>query len=195
VRIPTDDEIDALHERHAPTPEALEKVRTHCRIVCAIAERLLDRSGHGLDRALVRAGALLHDVGVYRLAGPDGAEPYIRHGVLGHGLLAEEGLPDILCRFCSHHTGAGLTRADVRRQRLPLPEADYLAETGEEAAVMYADAFHSKTDPPVFVSADTAAAALARFGPGPAGRFAALRERFGDPDLAPLAAAHGHALV
>ena len=39
MRIPTDLEIRALHERVAPTPEAFELVWTHCLIVCRIAER------------------------------------------------------------------------------------------------------------------------------------------------------------
>jgi uncharacterized protein len=65
--IPSDARIRALHERYAPTPEAFDLVHTHCEIVCAIAEQLLDRTASALDRALVRAGCLLHDIGVYRL--------------------------------------------------------------------------------------------------------------------------------
>ena len=37
ARPPTDDEILALHQRHAPTPEAFDLVYTHCVIVCGIA--------------------------------------------------------------------------------------------------------------------------------------------------------------
>ncbi|WP_159942103.1 MULTISPECIES: HD domain-containing protein [unclassified Nocardiopsis] len=198
MRIPGDDEIRALHERHAPTPEAFDLVYTHCRIVCAIAEQLLDRSAPELDRALVRAGCLLHDIGVYRLYDSSGGldrARYVSHGVLGHRVLAEEGLPEPLCRFCSHHTGVGLTREDVRAQGLPIPEADYVAGSGEEELVMYADKFHSKRTPPVFVSADSYAASVARFGEDKVTRFKELRTRFGLPDLAALAAAYGHALV
>src|ERR1700753_2526613 len=110
TRVPTDKEIHALHERHAPTPEALDLVYTHCVIVCGIAEQLHARSNLDVDIELVRAGCLLHDVGVYRLydsAGVlDGAN-YIRHGVLGYELLQEERLPDVLCRFASQPTGVG----------------------------------------------------------------------------------------
>jgi HD superfamily phosphodiesterase len=67
VQIPTDEEIRALHEKHAPSPAAFGLVFTHCVIVCAIAEQLLARSDLGLDEDLVRAGSLLHDIGVYRL--------------------------------------------------------------------------------------------------------------------------------
>src|ERR1700761_9349589 len=67
MRVPTDKAILALHEQHAPTPEALEAVYTHCVIVCGIAEQLHARSGREASLDLVRAGCLLHDVGVYRL--------------------------------------------------------------------------------------------------------------------------------
>lgn len=196
--VPSDEEIRALHHKYAPTRKAFDLVFTHCTIVCAIAEQLIDRSGLTLDRALVRAGCLLHDIGVYRLYDRSGRldhTRYVSHGVPGHQILAEEGLPETLCRFCSHHTGMGLTRKDIRDQGLPLPEADHLAETVEEELVMYADKFHSKRTPPVFVSADTYAASVTRFGEDKAIRFKELRSCFGVPDLAPLVSAHGHALL
>ena len=171
MRIPTDDEILGLHEKHAPTAGA--RPRLH-----ALPDRVRHRRAAPLpvrapaseiDIDLAQAGALLHDVGVYRLyddAGNlDGAN-YIRHGILGYELLQEEGLPEAICRFASHHTGVGLTRDDVIAQRLPLPPADYLAETGEERLVMYADKFHSKKTPPVLLTAPAYAARVRRFGRG-----------------------------
>jgi uncharacterized protein len=187
MHIPSWQEIRRLHEKHAPTPEALDLVLTHCEIVWAVAEQLLD----GLDADLVRAGCLLHDIGVYRLGHDD---PYLRHGVLGHELLAEEGLPTELRRFCSHHMGVGLSRDDVRRQGLPIPPADYLAESAEERLVMYADKFHSKTSPPTFVTADTYALDVRRFGADKPARFASLRAEFGEPDLTALIGTYGHAV-
>jgi uncharacterized protein len=89
----------------------------------------------------------------------------------------------------------GISSADVLRQRLPLPAADYLAETDEEELVMYADKFHSKTTPPVFVTAATYAAGVRRFGEDKPARFAALVERFGEPDLPALARRYRHPLV
>lgn len=149
--LPTLAEVRALHERYAPSPEALDLVFTHCEIVCGIAEQLVARTDLPLDADLVRVGALLHDIGVYRLYDDDGRidhRDYVRHGVLGHEILHAEGFPERLRRFCSCHTGVGLTRQDIREQGLGIPEADYLAETVEEQLVMYADKFHSKTTPP-----------------------------------------------
>jgi uncharacterized protein len=198
MRIPDDAAILALHERHAPTPEALDAVYTHCRIVCQIAEQLHARPGTDADISLVRAGALLHDVGVYRLydaAGTLDQAGYIRHGVLGYELLRAEGLTEAVCRFAVRHTGVGLTREDVLRQGLPLPPADYVAETPEEALVMYADKFHTKTAPPAFLTPAAYAAYVRRFGADKVAAFEAMRAAFGDPDLAPLTAAYGQRVI
>ncbi|SCF24646.1 HD domain-containing protein [Micromonospora mirobrigensis] len=193
--LPTDEQIRALHERFAPSEEAFELVHTHCRIVCEVAEQLLDRHRAPLDVELVRAGALLHDIGVYRLYDSTGRldhANYLRHGVLGHALLRDLGLPEELGRFCSHHTGVGLTRDDVRRQGLPLPVDDYTADSGEEQLVMYADKFHSKSTPPSFLTSASYAAKVSRFGADKVAGFAALVEMFGEPDLTALARRHGH---
>jgi uncharacterized protein len=196
--VPTDQEIRALHEKHAPTAEALQSVYTHCVIVCGIAEQLHVRSGQGGDLALARAGCLLHDVGVYRLYDRFGVLDhalYIRHGILGQELLAEEGLPAAICRFAAHHTGVGLSREDVLRQELPLPPRDYLAQTPEESLVMYADKFHSKSTPPTLLTGDAYEARVGRFGADKVAAFQAMRARFGEPDLAPFAAAYGHRVI
>jgi len=198
MRVPTDEEILALNEKYAPTAEALDLVYQHCLIVCGIAAQLHARAGLDSDIGLVRAGCLLHDIGVYRLydaAGELDHANYIRHGVLGHELLRAEGFPEAICRFASCHTGMGLTRDDVLRQGLPLPPADYLAETGEEALVMYADKFHSKTTPPTLLTACAYAASVRRFGADKAARFESMRAAFGEPDLGPFVRAHGHRVI
>jgi uncharacterized protein len=198
MQIPTDNEIRALHEKYAPTQEAYDLVYTHCEIVGEIAEQILDGTALDLNADLVRAACLLHDIGVYRLYNSTGEldhARYVRHGVLGYDLLLDEGLPEAICRFCSCHTGMGLSRDDVREQGLPLPIADYLAESGEEQLVMYADKFHSKTNPPTFVTAASYAAQVRRFGEDKAEIFRSMRESFGEPDLTSLIANYGHALV
>jgi uncharacterized protein len=189
---PADREILALHEKYAPSPEALDSVYGHCEIVCRIAERLLARGFPGADAVnagLVRAGSLLHDIGVYRLydeAGNLDHARYIWHGVLGHELLEAEGLAAGICRFASCHTGVGISREDVIRQGLPLPVADYLARTPEEKVVMYADKFHTKSTPPRLLTADEYAASVRRFGDDKVATFEAMRAQFGDPDLTRL---------
>ncbi|WP_030346689.1 HD domain-containing protein [Streptomyces sp. NRRL S-1022] len=187
MSIPGPGEIRALHEKYAPTAEAFAVVHTHCEIVWSIAEQLLsDPRLRHLDAGLVRAGCLLHDIGVYRLYDDNGRldhTQYIRHGLLGHEILEQEGYPEPLRRFCSHHTGVGLTRHDILSQNLPLPPADYLAVTGEERLVMYADKFHTKSRPSVFLTPDEYAAHVRRFGEDKVTAFQSLRTEFGDPAL------------
>jgi uncharacterized protein len=186
MRIPGDDEIRALHERFAPTREAFDAVYTHCVIVCRIAESLAGEE----DLALVRAGALLHDLGVYRVDGE-----YIRHGLLGHGMLRDLGFPETLCRFCSCHTGVGITAGDVRRQNLPIPVGDYVAETAEERLVMYADKFHSKKSPPVFLTAAAYLTSVRRFGEDKADAFTVMVRDYGEPELSILSTEYGHSIT
>jgi len=189
--IPTPEEIRVLHREVAPSAEAFDLVHTHCEVVWAIASQLIRANRLAVDVELVRAGCLLHDIGVHLLAGDD----YIRHGVLGEAFLRERGFPEPIARFCAHHTGVGLTRDDVVQQGLPLPVADYLADSGEERLVMYADKFHSKSTPPVFLTAATYEKQAARFGPGAAARFSALVAEYGEPELTGLARRFGHALT
>ncbi|TCC11078.1 HD domain-containing protein [Kribbella soli] len=189
MEIPTDGEILALHREYAPSREAFELVHEHCRLVCSIAEQFF--AGLDVDTDLVRAGALLHDIGVYRLE----STAYVRHGVLGHELLASLGFPVELCRFASCHTGVGITRDDVVRQALPIPVDDYLPRTPEEELVMYADKFHSKRLPPVFLTGETYATEVRRFGADKVLRFAALRETYGDPSLGELSEDTGYGIV
>jgi uncharacterized protein len=198
MKIPTDEEIRALHEKYAPTREAYDLVYTHCEIVCEIAEQILDGTALNLNADLVRAACLLHDIGVYRLYNSTGEldhARYVRHGVLGYDLLLDEGFPEEICRFCSCHTGMGLSRDDVRKQGLPLPIADYLAESGEERLVMYADKFHSKTNPPTFVTAASYAAQVRRFGEDKTETFRSMYETFGEPELSSFVGKYGYALV
>ncbi|MFC9693635.1 HD domain-containing protein [Kribbella sp. NPDC056951] len=187
--IPTDREILAIHRDAAPTRADFESVYTHCQAVCTLAEQFF--AGLDIDTDLVRAGALLHDLGVYRVDGT----AYVRHGVLGHETLAGLGFPDTICRFASCHTGVGITRSDVLSQQLPIPVADYVPQTREEELVMYADKFHSKRMPPVFVSGDSYEVIVSRWGVDKAATFADLRRRYGDPALDGLSAATGHAVV
>lgn len=198
--VPTPADIARLHRAYAPTSEAFDSVHTHCRIVWEIAERLLRNVPNAdIDADLVRAGCLLHDVGVYRLYDAEGRldhRGYIRHGILGHEILTEAGLPERICRFASHHTGVGITRDDVCRQGLPIPAADYLAVTAEERLVMYADKFHSKSTPPRFLTLDAYRQRVRRFGPEKVVALDRLAEEFGEPaDLDALATAYDSAVV
>jgi uncharacterized protein len=189
-------EIQALHKKYAPSDEVYDLVFIHCQIIHDIAEQLIAKNGLNVDTELVRIGCLLHDIGVHPLFGEDGklrpGVNYITHGTEGEAILKAEGFPEAIWRFCSHHTGVGLSKQDIVTQELPLPAADYLADTDEELLIMYADKFHSKTTPPYFNSFEWYRQDIARFGSDKVRKFEEMAEKFGVPDLKPLAEKFGY---
>ncbi len=100
----------------------------HCCTVLRIAVKIAERCG--ADMELVRAGALLHDVGRSRTQG-------ILHSVAGADIAKSRGLPEELVRVIRRHLGAGLTWDEAKA--LGLPRAIYMPETLEEKIVTHAD--------------------------------------------------------
>ncbi len=183
-------DITALHKKYAPSDEVYDLVFTHCQIIYDIALQLIEKNSVAIDRELVRAGALLHDIGVYPLFGSNGKlrpnVQYITHGIEGEKILKKENFPEAIWRFAAHHTGVGLTKQDVINQKLPLPAANYLAESNEELLIMYADKFHSKTTPPYFNSYEWYRQDIAKFGNDKVVKFDQMATKFGVPSLQPL---------
>lgn len=191
--MPTNAEIYDLHKKYAPSDVAFNLVYGHCQIVWSIARDLIERNHVKVDREVVRAGCLLHDIGVYTLFNGDvlDGKNYITHGIRGEELLRQEGYDERLIRIASHHTGVGLSADDIVQEKLPLPQKDYLAETPEERLVMYADKFHSKTQPPQFNSVAWYGDHVAQFGENKRRQFMAMVHEFGEPDLGVLAKQYG----
>lgn len=196
MKIPTLNEMNALHKKYAPNKEALDSVWKHCHIVRRIALQVAD-DWHPTNKELINAGALLHDIGVYRLYqdGTMGKKNYITHGLLGYKLLKEEGFGEAICRFALLHTGVGITKEDVEKDKLPLPARDYVPETDEEKIVAFADKFHSKSEPPTFNSVQWYIEYLGKkFGEHKVNLFNEMLNEFGEPDLKPLMSSYGQGI-
>lgn len=198
MNLPTIQEIEALHKKYSPADTVFNLVWTHCNIVCDIARKLIHDSRLVIDEDLVRVGCMLHDIGVYPLFTANcSLKPgsnYITHGTEGEIILRKEGYPEELWRFASHHTGVGLSKQDIIDQGLPLPVADYLAATDAELLIMYADKFHSKTNPPYFNSFDWYRSDVAKFGEDKIKKFDGMAQKFGKPDLKLLSERYGYAI-
>ena len=162
----------------------------HSTQVRDMALRILDDPAcpPGLDRELVSAGAMLHDVGILKCHAPSilctGDLPYVTHGVTGAAMLREYGRANGLdmepyARICERHTGTGITAKEVREQRLPIPERDWLPETPEEKLVCLADKFFSKSGDMKDKPADVVRRSLEKFGADTVERFDALLRLFG----------------
>ena len=161
--------------------------------VWRIAEQLIRKHDLNVDEELVRIGCLLHDVGAYQFD-EHGVE-YIQHGIIGEDLLKTEGLPEEICRIASHHTGLGLTKEYIVRTSLPLPHIDLSPATKEERLVLYADKFHSKSNPPRFNYFESYKDFIASLD-GTDGeymqKFDTLAQEFGMPELESLAEEYGY---
>ena len=90
---------------------------------------------------------MLHDIGIVKIDAPDidchGKLPYICHGVEGAKILRREGLPEHAL-VAERHIGVGITAAEIIKNKLPLPEVDYIPASLEEQIITYADCFYSK---------------------------------------------------
>lgn len=202
MTLPTLSEIEALHRKYAPNDELFHTIYEHCQIVAEIADELYKPTMSGVERDVVHAGCLLHDIGVYKLYanGEPDERQYIRHGVLGYDVLKAEGFDERVCRFCSHHTGVGLGKEYIIARNFPLPHEDFYADTDEELLIMYADKFHSKgiafTERAThFNTAEAYTKYVARFGEEDATRFKEMVARFGVPDLEALSKKYGNEIV
>ncbi len=125
---------------------------------------------------------MLHDIGIFKCdaAGIQcfGTEPYICHGRIGAELLRSEGFPRH-ARVCERHTGAGITKAQIIAQNLPLPQQDFLPETMEEKVICYADKFFSKTHLDREKTIEQAEKSLSKFGDEGVLRFREWEKSFG----------------
>lgn len=195
-RYPSLKEIRALHLKYAASKKAFLIVFSHCQIIWEIAQQLITKNKLPVNKSLVKAGAFLHDIGVYTLVDKNGVfdeANYIKHGIEGYRILKGEGLPKEICRIAERHTGVGLNKKTIIKQKLPLPQKNYLAKTIEERLIMYADKFHSK--PYKFNSFETYSKKAKKFGPENETKFIAFSKEFGKPELELLSQKYNQPII
>ena len=155
-----------LHSR-AVADKALSIARNHAEL--------------GADETFIEEAALLHDIGIVCVDAPAiscyGTEPYIKHGVLGAGILRREGL-ERHALVCERHTGTGLTLQQIIAQGLPLPQRDMQPVSIEEQIICFADKFFSKTKLDTEKTVEQARRSLEKFGAEGLVKFDAWCERF-----------------
>ena len=177
--------VDRIYNRYIDNEELKRLLITHSRCVADKALSVARECGldDRIDRQFVVDAAMLHDIGVVECDAPGihcfGTLPYIRHGIAGSEILEREGLDNRYCRVCERHTGAGISREDIRIQNLPLPDKDFLPETLEEKLICYADKFFSKSShPETEKSLERVMASMRRHGDETEKRFLDLHETF-----------------
>ena len=105
-----------------------DEVIAHCKVVRDLA--LTYTSDPMIDRDLVEAGALLHDIG-------RGVTHDLRHAEVGGAICRSLGLDEAIASIVERHIGAGLT-ADECSLLNPTPR-DCTPRTLEEKIVAHAD--------------------------------------------------------
>lgn len=157
----------------------------HSRAVADMALRINEKCGLGLDAATVENAAMLHDIGIFMTYAPgigcNGTEPYIRHGILGAGLLRRHGFDERFARVAERHTGTGITDKEIIEQGLPLPTGRSLTPESElERLICYADKFFSKRPGSLSEakSLDRVRSEMASHGADTLARFEALHGRY-----------------
>ena len=124
-RIPSKDDCEEILVKYK-TPKNVIK---HCLLVTTIVEEFCDKIKH-IDKELVIAGAMLHDIG-------RSVDHSIRHAVEGVKILVRENLDPKVIAIVKKHIGTGITKEES--VKLGLPVDDYIPTTIEEILVSYAD--------------------------------------------------------
>lgn len=169
-------DYQAIIDKYYPEENELRHIlMVHSRSVADKALSIVDAHPElCADRGFVEEAAMLHDIGIFECDAPGiscfGSKPYICHGTIGSELMCEEGFPRH-ASVCERHTGAGLSIADIERQKLPVPHRDLLPVTIEEQIVCFADKFFSKTKLDKEKTVEKAYMSVAKFGEEGAERF------------------------
>lgn len=145
---PDEEECIALLKKAGCSDKLIEHLRLTERIAMVIADRIIARCrdpavaqrtfaacSATVDAGLVRAGAMLHDIGRGRTHG-------IMHAVEGAKIGHDLGLPEEILRIIERHIGAGIAQKEATR--LGLPPQDYIPITVEEKIVAHADNLSGK---------------------------------------------------
>lgn len=142
-------DINNLYSRYySNNPALLATVLRHSENVARKALTCAEIKGLDIDRDFVYCASMLHDIGVVKCHAPailcNGDNNYICHGIEGRKILEKEGLHKIAL-VCERHTGSGLSKAEIKKNGLPLPLRDMMPITLEEKLICYADKFFSKS--------------------------------------------------
>lgn len=152
-----------------------ELLLTHSRHVAKKALQIAQRASRLYpDEEFIYQAAMLHDVGIVGVNAPSihcsGPKPYICHGIIGREILEKNGLHRHAI-VCERHIGTGISKDDIIKNRLPLPQRDMIPQNTEEIIVCMADKFFSKSHPEQEKNYDQIIDSLAKHGKACAARF------------------------
>ncbi|MBS7649186.1 HDIG domain-containing protein [Candidatus Bathyarchaeota archaeon] len=128
-RIPSEEKCVKILLEEGVTSSVLRHVLKVNEVAKDLADRV-ESKGYRVNKKLVAAGALLHDIG--RAVTHD-----VSHGVIGGQIVRRRKLGERLARIVERHVGAGISEEEA--ERLKLGSISLIPETIEEKIVCYAD--------------------------------------------------------
>ncbi len=135
----TEEQAETLLKKYAPDSETFRIIFQHGKAVQRASfpiAKAIKKRGHKVDLDLIRTASLLHDIG--RFTCPPKTKLSLKHGIAGAKILRKEGLPKH-AKIAENHIGAGITKDEIIKQKLPLPKKDFLPKTIEEKIIAYVD--------------------------------------------------------
>jgi uncharacterized protein len=143
------DSIELISRYYKPKSRAYEILLGHSRAVTDKALKIaLNHSEINPDLKFIEEAAMIHDIGIFMTNAPKlfcfGDYPYLAHGYLGCELIAGLGYPEHGL-VCERHTGVGISKEEILKKKLPLPQRDFIPESVEEQIIAFADKFFSKS--------------------------------------------------
>ncbi len=135
----TEKQAIELLKKYAPDNSTFQIIYQHCKAIqkaALVIAKEIQKNNHKVDLEFIKISSLLHDIG--RFEAPPWSKDNIKHGIIGAKILRKEGLPKYAV-LCERHIGAGITKEEIIKRKLPLPKRDLIPKTIEEKIIAYAD--------------------------------------------------------
>src|SRR3989338_4362020 len=119
--------------------KAFDEILKHSRAVEKLSLKIgnnIKKQSYNVDLNFIKTAALLHDIGRFNC--PPYSKDSIRHGISGANLLRKNGLKKHAL-VAERHLGIGISKEEIKKQKLNLPFKDYLPKRIEEKIIAYAD--------------------------------------------------------
>jgi len=137
--------VDIIKKYYNPDTLAFKILLNHSEKVAEKALQVAEK--FKVDKNFIYEASMLHDIGIFMTDTPKldchGSFPYIAHGYLGREIVEKEGYPEHAL-VCERHTGVGITKEEIIKNKLPMPPRDMMPITTEQKIIAFADKFFSK---------------------------------------------------
>jgi uncharacterized protein len=177
--------IRIIEKYYEPDSLVYKIYLAHCIKVTELALLIVKHNPQmDINSDFIIKGSMLHDIGIIKTYAPGigcfGKHRYIEHTYLGRQMLEKEGMKKI-SKVCERHVGVGLSRKDIKKNGLPLPDRDMLPKSLEEKVICFADKFYSKSVNNLLTPKSIAQIRkkVAKYGKDKADRFEEFIELFG----------------